>query len=215
MKRRRSRRRTPRRSSLRRADDVDPAVGIVDPVDGDLVYPHRPLLRQHQQLGVEEPAVVDHRGEQHPGDLSPHGLEAALSITEAAAEQRVEKQVDPREITSRFGPAYHAGAVSQPAADGNIAVAGYQRRQQRQQGVERRRQVDVHVGHYGRMALLPGGAQGAAATLRRCASPAHRGARPPAPRPHPECCQSGVVHDGDDRRPGQVLVEVTAQSTDA
>ena len=38
--------------------DVDPAVGVVDPVDRHLVDAQPAALGQHQQFGVEEPAGV-------------------------------------------------------------------------------------------------------------------------------------------------------------
>ena len=41
-------------------DDVDPAVGVVDPVHGHFVNAQPAAFGQHQKLGVEEPSgVVD------------------------------------------------------------------------------------------------------------------------------------------------------------
>ena len=44
--------------------DVDPAVGVIDPVDRHLVDTQAGPLAEHEQLGVEEPAVVLHQWEQ-------------------------------------------------------------------------------------------------------------------------------------------------------
>ena len=53
-----SSRATPRRSLERGAHDVDARVGVVDPVDRHLVDAQAAPLGEHEQLGVEEPAVV-------------------------------------------------------------------------------------------------------------------------------------------------------------
>ena len=48
----------------RGADDVDARVRVVDPVDRHLVDPQPAPLGEHEQLGVEEPALVADVGEQ-------------------------------------------------------------------------------------------------------------------------------------------------------
>jgi hypothetical protein len=48
----------PFRSETAVANDVDPAVGVVDPIHGDLRDAQAGPLGQQQELGVEEPAVV-------------------------------------------------------------------------------------------------------------------------------------------------------------
>ena len=53
-----ARRATPLRSSIAVRDDVDARVGVVDPVDRHLVDAQAAALGEHEQLGVEEPAVV-------------------------------------------------------------------------------------------------------------------------------------------------------------
>ena len=53
----------------RGAGDVHPAVGVVDPVDRDLVDAEPVVLGEHQQLGVEEPASSSTSGEQPPRDV--------------------------------------------------------------------------------------------------------------------------------------------------
>ena len=49
---------TPRRSSTAVRTIVDARVGVVDPVDRHLVDAQPAALGEHEQLGVEEPAVV-------------------------------------------------------------------------------------------------------------------------------------------------------------
>ena len=73
----------------RGADDVDARVGVVDPVDRHLVDPQPAALGEHEQLGVEEPAVVADVGEQAVERVAADRLEAALRVGEARAQRRV------------------------------------------------------------------------------------------------------------------------------
>ena len=50
-------------------DDVDAGVRVVDPVDRHLVDAQAVVLGQHQQLGVEEPALVLDQRQQRAGDV--------------------------------------------------------------------------------------------------------------------------------------------------
>jgi hypothetical protein len=76
----------------RRPHDLHPRVGIVDPVDRDLVDAQPAPLGEHQHLGVEEPAVVAHGVEQPgPQRVDTSGLEAALGVAEARPQHRVEE----------------------------------------------------------------------------------------------------------------------------
>ncbi len=68
-----------------------------------------------------------------------------------------------REISSRFGPRTTRAPRRQPRADGDVAVAGQQRRDEREQRAQVGRQVDVHVADDRRVAGRPGRAQRAAA----------------------------------------------------
>ena len=72
---------------------VDAAVGVVDPVDRHLVDAQAVALREEQQLGVEEPAVVLDRGQESPRDARPHRLEPALRVAHARREHRAQDQV--------------------------------------------------------------------------------------------------------------------------
>ena len=58
----------------RRGHDVDPAVGVVHPVDRHLVDTQSGPLGDHQQLGVEEPPGVLHQRQQPLGDVAPDAL---------------------------------------------------------------------------------------------------------------------------------------------
>ena len=74
-------------------DDVDTAVGVVDPVDRHLVDAQPGALGQHEQLGVEEPAAVLDERQQLPGAVGPDRLEAALRVGEAVAQRRVQERL--------------------------------------------------------------------------------------------------------------------------
>ena len=156
-------------------DDVDPRVGVVDPVDGHLVDAQPGPLGQHQQLGVEEPAGVLHQREQGPRPVGPDGLEPALGVGEAGAEGGAQDQVvgagDQLPLRAPDHPRHRA----QSAADGHVGVARHQRRDEREQGVEVGRQVDVEIGEHGGVARAPHRASGPGP------GPSGRGGRPPPP----------------------------------
>ena len=149
----------------RRADDVHARVGVVDPVDRHLVDPQPAPLREHQQLGVEEPALVLDVVEQVLERVAADGLEAALGVAEAGAQDGVEDAVVAARDELALRAADDPRAVREPRADREVAVTGHQRRDEREQAAQIGREVDVHVGHDARVARLPGGAQRAAAAL--------------------------------------------------
>jgi len=64
---------------------VDSRVRVVNPVDWHLVDAQAGPLGQHQQLGVEEPAVVADLRQQPVGGVGPDCLEATLGVGEASA----------------------------------------------------------------------------------------------------------------------------------
>ena len=68
------------------APDVDPAVGVVDPVDRHLVDAQPVVLGEQQQLRVEEPVVVLDERQQRAGDIGTQGLEPALRVVHAGLE---------------------------------------------------------------------------------------------------------------------------------
>ena len=96
----------------RRRDDVDPAVGVVDPVDRHLVDPQPGALGQHQQLGVEEPAGVLDQRQQPAGDVGADRLEAALGVGEPGCQRAAQQQV------VAAGDELPLGAADDPATRG-------------------------------------------------------------------------------------------------
>jgi hypothetical protein len=91
----------------RRCDDVHPAVGIVDPVDGDLVDAQAAALGEDQQLGVEEPAGVGDVGQQLVCDVSADRLESALGIREPGLQSRLQDQVVAARDDLALGATHH------------------------------------------------------------------------------------------------------------
>ena len=170
----------------RGAHDVDARVGVVDPVDRDLVDAQAAALGEHEQLGVEEPAVVADVVEQAPGRRRRHGLEAALRIGEARAQHGVQQAVVGARDELALGAAHHARRARQARADGEVAVPRQQRRHEREQAAQVGRQVDVHV------------AEDAA---RRCAT------RPRAGRARGPCDRCAAA-----RRPGSSCASACAMA---
>ena len=149
----------------RGAHDVHARVGVVDPVDRDLVDAQPASLGEHEQLGVEEPAVVAHVVEQVPGGGRRHGLEAALRVGEARPQHGAQQAVVGARDELALGAADDARRARQARADGQVAVARQQRRHERQQAAQVGRQIDVHVAEHPRVAARPRLAQGQAAAL--------------------------------------------------
>ncbi len=157
-----------------RPHDVDGRVGVVDPVDGHLVDAQPGPFGQDQQLGVEEPAAVLHHRQQPLGHLPPDRLEPALGVAEPGGEGGAQDEVVGARDELPLRPAYHPRTPGEPGADGQVGVAGDQRGDQREEGVEVGGEVDVHIGEDGCVGGRP-----------------DRTERPPAPlllqphRPHP------------------------------
>jgi len=87
------RRATPRRSALAVRTIVDARVRIVHPVDRNLVDAQAAPLSADEQLGVEEPFVVAHVGQQVARGGCAQRLEAALRVAEARAQDGPEDRV--------------------------------------------------------------------------------------------------------------------------
>ena len=214
--RRTSIRQTPRRSSARGRDEVDPGVGIVDPVHGDLADAQSEPLRGHEQLGVEEPLVVLDERQQLLSRVPSQRLETALGVAEAAAQRELEQQVvGPRDQLA-LGTPHDVRAPRQPRADGDVPVARQQRRHQRQQRRQGGGEVHVHVGDHRGVAGRPRRTQRVAAALAGQVQSGHaahgRGQRSAT------CIGvvgAGVVDDRDERPEGEGLVEERAQRGDA
>ncbi len=116
------------------------------------------------------------------------GLEAALGVGEAAAQAEVEEAVVGAGDDLALGAADDAGAARQAGADREVGVAGDQRGDEGEEGLEPGREVDVHVGEDVGVAARPDPAQGPAAALLGEADVGDRGrARRRAPRRSPRC----------------------------
>ena len=123
-----SSRATPLRSSTAVRTRSHARVGVVDPVDRHLVDPQPAALGEHEQLGVEEPAVVADLGEQVVEHVAADGLEAALGVGEARPQHGVQDAVvgarDELALRRRARRASRARAVSRsPGRSGPTAAA--------------------------------------------------------------------------------------------
>ena len=105
-----------------------------------------------EQLGVEEPLLVPHEGQQPEGDVAAERLETALGVAEAAAQEQVEERVVAAGDELADRAADHPRPRGEPGPDGDVAVPRDERRDQRQQRVEPGRQVDVEIGDDGGIA---------------------------------------------------------------
>ena len=126
------------------------------------------------------------------------GLEAALRVAEAGAQHPVQDRVVGARDQLALGAAHHAGPMRQPRPDGEVAVAGEQRRDEREQAAQVGREVDVHVGDDARVGGAPGGAQRAAASLALEPQQLDAGQRVSEPRRDLRCgVRARVVGDHD------------------
>jgi hypothetical protein len=97
-----------------RPDQVDPAVRVVDPVDGHLVDPQSRALGDGQQLGVEEPLLVLHQRQQLAGGVAANCLEPALGVAEPDPQGSAQEQVvGPRDELA-LEAALHASRPGEP-----------------------------------------------------------------------------------------------------
>ena len=114
-----------------------------------------------------------------------------------------------------LGAAHHPGPGRQPGADRHLAVAGDQRRDQRQQRPQVGRQVDVHVAEHVGVAGRPGGAQRPPAALLVEAQDGRRGKlERQRPGDRQRRVGAGVVGDHDPPRVGQLGGQEGVQAAD-
>ena len=136
-------------------------------------------LGEHQEFGVEKPAIVFDGGKQDLDDVGAGRLEPALSVGEPGGQNDTQQDVvGARDDLASDAP-YYLGAVRQRAADRQVAVTGKQRRDQREERVEAGGQVGVHVGDDVRLAAAPDMAERESAAL---AVQVHGPDRGPVPR---------------------------------
>jgi hypothetical protein len=196
--------------------DVDPAVGVVHPVDRHLVDAHAGALGHDEHLGVEEPGAVLDQREDAAGDVGADGLEAALRVAHAGAERRVQHEVVAPGDDLPPRAADDAGAVGAPGPDRQVAVPAHERRDQGEQPGEVGREVDVHVGEDAGVARLPHLPERPAAALAlepHRADPRELLLEPTGERPG--AVGAGVVGDRDPRGEREGGLEERVQAADA
>ena len=200
----------------RGGDDVDARVEVVDPVHRDLVNAQPGPFGQHQQLGVEEPAGVPGQRQQNPRRIAPDRLETALRVREARPHQRAQQEIVTARDELPLGPADDPGTAGEPGADGQVAVPGQQRGDEREQGVQVCRQIDIHIGEDLGLALRPDGAQRPAAPGQREVDGPDLGQLAGQPvRDGPGGIGAAVVGDRDPRGERETLAQETDQAPDA
>ncbi|CAH0327062.1 hypothetical protein SRABI128_05740 [Microbacterium sp. Bi128] len=128
-----------------RLDDVHAGIRVVGPVHRDFVDAQAALFCQDQQLGVEEPGVVQRVGKQLPGHVRPDRLEAALRVTEVGAHEGLEQEVVAARDEFPFGSADHAGVAGQPCPDRQVGVPGNERGKERAEGRQISGKIHIHV----------------------------------------------------------------------
>ena len=159
-------RHTPRRSAVAVATTSTRESGSSTQSTGTS-WMRRPLCsaRTSSSVSKNQPSSST-SGSEAPGDVGPHGLEAALRVARTrCAGSPAEDQVVGAGDGLALGAPHHPRARGEPGPDGDVAVARQQGRDEGQQGVEVGRQVDVHVGDDGRLARRPRGPQRPAPAL--------------------------------------------------
>ena len=160
-----ARRATPRRSSIAvRTMSTRESGSSTQSTGTSWMRRPRRWARTSSSVSKNQPVVAD-VVEQAPGRRRGHGLEAALRIGEARAQDGVQQGVVGARDELALGAAHDARRASEAAADGEVAVPREQRRDQREQAAQVRRQVDVHVAEDLGIAARPCLAQGAPAAL--------------------------------------------------
>lgn len=101
-------RQTPEQVLASGIDDVDPAVRVVDPVDGHLVDAQAGSFGEHEQFGVEEPFAVLHQRQQLAPDVGAHAFESALRVGEPGLQRGAQDQLVTARDELAFGAAHHA-----------------------------------------------------------------------------------------------------------
>src|SRR5271155_1828058 len=114
-------------------------------------------------------------------DVSPDCLESALGIREMVVQTDLEEQVVTTRDDLSLWASHSPGPPSEPGPHGDVAVTREEWSHKGQQGLERRREVDVHVSNDLGIALSPSGAQGPTASFDiqvKGADSGHRGDQP-------------------------------------
>ena len=129
------------------AHHVDPRVGVIDPVDRDLMDAEAVSFRQDEELRVEEPVIVVHQWEQELCRFAAGRLEPACRIPELVPQGAPQQErCRCREHGFTTSATQDVSARGEAAADRHVAVSREERRHQRQQGPEVSGEIDIHVG---------------------------------------------------------------------
>ena len=105
-----------------RRDDVDAGVGIIGPVDRELVDPETGSFGQDEHLGIEEPRVVLDQWQQDPRDVAADRLEATLRVAEPDAEDGLQDQVVRARDQLPLGAAVDVRPWCKAAPDRQVAM---------------------------------------------------------------------------------------------
>ncbi len=111
--------------------DVNAAVGIVDPVDRDLIDAQPGPFGEDEQLRVEEPAGVLDQRQQPRGDVGADGFEPALGVGETGGERAAQDEVVAAGDHFPLRAPDDPRVTCQPGPDREIGVPGDQRGDQR------------------------------------------------------------------------------------
>ena len=126
--------------------------------------PQPVALGEQQELRVEKRAVVLDERQEPSRDVRSDRLEAAPGVGEPDAE-RGANQAAVDQVALEAAP--DSGVVREPRADGELAVARQHRRDERQEALQLRGEVDVNGGDDVRVAREPRRSQRDASSLPR------------------------------------------------
>ena len=130
--------------------------------------------------------------------------------------RRAQQQVVTARDELPLGPADDPGTAGQPGADGQVAVPGQQRGDEREQGVQVCRQIDIHIGEDLGLVLRPDGAQRPAAPGQRQVDGPDLGQFAGQPvRDGPGGIGAAVVGDRDPGGEREALAQEADQPPDA
>ena len=188
----------------RRADEVDAAVRVVGPVDGHLVDAQAGPLGDHEELGVEEPGVVLHEGEQLARRVPADGLEPALGVAEPRPQRLPQDQVVAARDELPLRPALDPRGGGEAGPDRDVGVPADQGSDEREQRREVGGQVDVHVDEDVALRGAPHPLERPAPALLRQVDHRHLGVGVAQPAgDQGGLVGAGVVGDRDLEGPGQ------------
>ena len=173
-------------------------------------------LGEHEQLGVEEPAVVLHEGQQLSSAIGADRLKAALRVAEPRGERRTQEEVVGARAELALGPSYDVRSAGKARSDREVAVTRQQGRHEGEERCEIGREVDVHVGEDIGVRGAPHLAECATSALEIEMHGAHTGETVgQSAGDRPRAVGARVVGDGDARGVRDVAREEGVEPFDA